>query len=71
MKNDDTEVQISLTENVQLMKDQQKKGDKVLAFLRTLSGMLAHVIAFGFTSYIVYISQPGSSKFHNFAVSGY
>ena len=59
----DVQVKVGSKENVPLMKDRQKKGDKVLAFLRTVSGMLAHAVAVGFTFYIVYIAQPGSSKF--------
>ena len=62
MKNDEAEVQIGLVGNNRSMKERQRTSDKVLAVLRTFSGMIAHFAAFGFTVYIAYISQPGSSK---------
>ncbi|XP_076824000.1 transmembrane reductase CYB561D2-like [Clavelina lepadiformis] len=46
-----------------LMKENHRKGDKILAALRTFSGMVAHVAAVGFTLFMFYISKPGTSLF--------
>ena len=54
---------VALVEVAPQMRERPNKADKVLAGLRTISGMVAHIAALGFTIYICIISQPGSSMF--------
>lgn len=46
-----------------LMRNNPSKSERVLAGLRTICGMVAHLAAVAFTGYIIYVSSPGSSKF--------
>ena len=58
-----TECAVDVNEDVPLMTNRKRKGDIVLAGLRTFSGMVAHLASIAFTIFIIYKSQPGSSNF--------
>lgn len=58
----DYAVDIKFDEDAPLMNNRGRKGDIVLAGLRTISGMVAHFATIAFTVFVIYTSHPGSSK---------